>query len=550
MVFDIESNDWRDYVVGGIFDGSTFRSFRSLSGLCDALDRYRGYKIFAHFGGIFDFLFLLNHWGAKSVIEGEFVMRGSSIFSFERGSNKYYDSAGIFPYGLERVTKAFGVEYQKLEWDHSKKKRITPELLKYLEYDCRGLYECIEKFYAVPLFEGVNFKPTLASQSLEVLRKYIPVSIPSINNKEVEKFVRSGYAGGRTEVFRPFFQDQGRKLNYYDFVSLYPSVLREMEVPGSLRTISKNVTPHSFVDCTVTAPKDCHLPLLWKKDAEKFLFPTGTFRGVFPGPELIEAEELGYTIEKVHRSMEFHSLGKIFTRFIDDLFYLKNTATDPVQRENAKFLLNAGGGRIGIKREREKLTLDDGSTNLVPLGNDVYLGPYRLMKKPDFFRGFSNVAIPAMMTAHARLKWHRMARRIQPENLYYADTDSIITSEILPTGTGLGELKLEGSENQACFLLPKAYIFGKKAVLKGFPKEFAQSLNFQDFTQALEGELKIYAPPGESRMMRIKSAYGTEGGDILKVVRGSARRLVAEYDKRTIFKTGGEWFTRPVQVSG
>lgn len=544
-VFDIESNEWKEFVIGGIYDGETFRTFDSLKKLCEALDEFKNTKIFAHFGGIFDFLFLINQWGIDNLLESDLIMRGSSIFSFSRGTNVFYDSSGILPFSLDKACKAYQVEFQKLDIDHSIKKYANDKtLIKYLKHDCVGLYETIEKFYETPILKGVNFKPTLASQSLELLRKYIPHAITAINDKKIDDFIRQGYAGGRVEIFKPYYNNSDNPLYYYDFCSLYPSVMREMDVVGGATRISKRITEHSFTDCEVESPKDIYMPLLWQKTKSKFLFPRGKFRGVFTGLELIEAQKYGYKILRIHKSIEFQNYGKIFKPYIDDLFTLKDQAQNPALRMTAKLLLNAGYGRIGIKRDRETLCIDDGSSGLTP--TDIYVGEYRLAKKDNYFQGFSNPAIAAMVTAHARIKLYRAMVPIQ-DTVYYCDTDSIVTTTKLESSTKLGELKLEGTANQACFLLPKTYIFDNEVKMKGFPKEFAQSLNFQDFTLAMEGDLRMMKTTLKGKMARIKSTKNNEKS-VLKVLNDSTRQLKATYNKRILYKENNDWLTRPIDL--
>lgn len=544
IVFDIESNDWKDFLVGGIYDGRDFKTYQTLSDLVKGLSSYENKTVFAHFGGIFDFLFLLNQWGIEKLLDPstELVLRGSSIFSFKIGSLRFVDSSGLLPFSLEKASKSFGVEHQKLEIDHSKHKTLTPELITYLEHDCRALYECIEKFTASEILKGVNFKTTLASQSLEIMRKYIGRRIPSLNSQADDDFVRLSYAGGRTEIFRPL-HDSDQLLYYYDFNSIYPSVMRDMNVPGKVTREHTRINEMTVSMVDVEVPEDEYLPVLWTKLQKKFIFPIGRFRGVFCGPELIEAQKYGVKILKVHRSLEFQNLGPLFRDYVDDLYALKSQARDPVQKMIAKLLLNAGYGRLGIKRERESLCVDTGQTGVTPI--EVYLGDLRLAKKPTFFGGFSNSAIASFVTTHARIKLHRAMKPIQ-DRVFYCDTDSIFTTEFLPTSDRLGDLKLEDSGYQACFLLPKTYSF-KESKMKGFPKEFAQSKNFTDYVQALEGDLRGFKAMMPGSLARIKSATG--GDSILKVLPKNFKQLKHRYDKRHIFSENNAFNSAPIKLN-
>lgn len=537
--FDIETNNWKEFVVGGVYDGAIFKTFDTLRGLCEFIDSYENTTFFAHFGGIFDFLFLLNYYGLESIPPETLMMRGSSIFSFKIGTNTFVDSAGILPFSLDKATKSFGVEHLKLSIDHSKKKVINPELIKYLKNDCVGLYETIEKYFEHPMLDGINFKPTVASLSLEILRTYLHKEIPSINCEWVDDFVRQGYAGGRVEVLRPIHT--GSPIHYYDFNSLYPSCMAEMDVPLGLKRMSKEVTPMSFIKARVSVPKDEYFPLLWSKSLlkNKIIFPTGVFEGVFPGIELLEAEKYGVKILKVYKGIEFENGGKLFKNYVHDLYERRIKSNDEVEKVLCKLFLNAGYGRMAIKRDRESLIFDDGREGITPI--NVWIGKYRLAKSPTKFRGFSNAAIGALVTAHGRIKLHRAIHPIA-ESVYYCDTDGFFTTRELPYSMDLGALKLEKTATQYCAFTNKAYIFGEDKKLKGFPKEFVQAQTFRDYQNVLEGEMKMKAEiPG--KLYRVKS---TKDYNFLRVSEKTTRETRTRYDKRVLTKTNGIWTTVPI----
>ena len=164
-VFDIESNNWKDYVIGGIYDGDKFYHFDTIKGLCDHLLLYDNYTIFSHFGGIFDHLFILQYFGENNNLADDLMLRGSSIFSFSTITPKikFIDSSGMLPFSLDKATKSFDVPHKKQKIDHNIKKTITPELIEYLKYDCIGLHQTIEKMYSHSLLQNVNYRPIFAS---------------------------------------------------------------------------------------------------------------------------------------------------------------------------------------------------------------------------------------------------------------------------------------------------------------------------------------------------------------------------------------------------
>ena len=69
IVFDIESNNWKDFVLGGIYDGTEFKTYRTVESLRKGLESYENVTVFAHFGGIFDFLFMLEDYGINRTLD-------------------------------------------------------------------------------------------------------------------------------------------------------------------------------------------------------------------------------------------------------------------------------------------------------------------------------------------------------------------------------------------------------------------------------------------------------------------------------------------------
>jgi len=545
IVFDIESNNWKDFVIGGIYDGVNFHTASEARELLFKILEYGKVTVYSHFGGIFDHLFIFDALTSFGAVPNNIIMRGSSLFSFDIGYTSFVDSSGILPFSLEKAANAFQVEHRKLNIDHSKIKTVTPKLIKYLEHDCKALYQTIEKFRASPIFENTNPSSTLAGLALEVLRKTLTRPIPSLNDG-LDATIRQAYAGGRVEIFKPFYKNENKPIHYYDFNSLYPAVMQKMDTPGRLINHSRKLDPMGFSKIKVKVKPKTYLPILWKKHDLKFYFPTGEFEGIFPCIEIQEAINQGQIEKlKIEKTYIFENLGPQLSQYVTDLYTIRQNSPDPVNNTIAKLLLNSAYGRLAIKRDRETLVFDEGQENIKPI--DVYLpGKQRLAKIDQKYRGFSNCAIGALVTAHARLKLQKTMLPIQDE-VYYCDTDSIVTTAKLNTSQDLGELKLEDTQNQACFLLPKTYIFGNNVKLKGFPKEFAQSKNFQDFTEALEGDLKAFKSKIPVKLSKIKSAKNNNS--VLKLMNATTRQIRAKYDKRLIVKNDNNtWDTLPISA--
>jgi hypothetical protein len=167
-------------------------------------------------------------------------------------------------------------------------------------------------------------------------------------------------------------------------------------------------------------------------------------------------------------------------------------------------------------------------------------------------RSFSHVAIAAFVTALARVELHKWFRRCKWD-VFYCDTDSFFTRKRMPTGKGLGELKLEDTipaTEGAVFLLPKTYSYrnsqGKnKTVMKGFPKELVK-FQYEDFLTALQGDLmklRVATPP---KFAKFKTAL--RSGSLVCETKKSFKSIVSTYDKRLIYRHGADWRSKPLLV--
>jgi len=560
-VLDIEATKWINFLTIGVYDGDTFIHFEKLDLFIHYIihrsdhDSIPIRRYYAHFGGIYDFLFLLDAFLRHPDLSVSAITpRGSGILSFTvrtaRNRIVFYDSSALFPFSLKKLTHSFGVTHRKMEIDHSKVTRVTPQLLKYLKYDCIGLYESLKKFFKTPIIQDAGAAATLAGQALKVYRRrYLDRPIESLS-VSCDHFMRRAYAGGRTEIFKPLFEGKrSAHLHCYDVNSLYPFVMADYEFPGSCEEVTNeklDLSKMGFIEGEVLVPEGTYLPLLWTRENQtfkKFIFPTGRFKGVWSTLELKEAIELGAKLTDFKQAYYFTNIGPIFKKYVEDLYQMRLDSKDEVQSIIAKLLLNSLYGRFGINREREKLVIDQGQQGIIP-----YLqlkSGIRIAKKPIDLKIFSNVAIAAWVTALARIHMHRIMRKCE-KTLYYTDTDSLFTTEELPTGSGIGKLKLEYSTRQACFLLPKTYYTDHKIVMKGFDKKKITHFKFEDFQDSLEGEIRLQIKE-EDKPFRLKGAM--RRGKLLLIKKGADKRIKSLYDKRVLIKTQNGWDSRPIHLN-
>jgi hypothetical protein len=600
LICDIEAHNWTDFKVIGLYDGKNFTYYKDMEDFFKELVKDGEDKqVFAHFGGIYDFMFILKHAIEKTDLDlkiTSLIPRGSGILCFDithtqkvkKGDTevekkikiRFNDSSALLPFGLDKLTKSFNVKHKKQKFDFTKwDGSVDDVLIDYLKDDCRGLYEVIDKFYKWPLISKSGRATTMASQALRVFRTFMDDNISALTD-EVDGFTRKAYFGGRTEIFKPYFEDDTSFLKTYDVNSLYPSVMLSNEYPTQVedRLYTYNSKKMGVWHVEVYVP-DMYIPPLGsvvkvpsqyeyylkggqKKfkeyESDKFVFPVGTFTGYFTTAELEYARSLGVKIKKVYKGWTFKSGGAIFSDYINELYEMRLKAKsqgDGVTDIICKLLMNSLYGRFGMNPDKENLSFvyDNSSEIYMTLKGKNKDVP--VFKVPTRLNTFYNVAIPTYVTSYARIMMHKFYMKCG-EKIWYTDTDSLFTTKFFKDSDKLGELKLEYQSKRACFLLPKTYatekISGteeliKKIAMKGFDNKLAQNFSLDDFRHALEGEVGVLKMTNPSKMARFKTALRKK--DFLVMMEEQERQIKSFYDKRRVYKTNsGQYETEPLVI--
>ncbi|MES2354400.1 MAG: DNA polymerase [Pseudomonadota bacterium] len=620
-VCDIEATGWVNFLLIGLaykkYDendkciGKHYEEFQDISEFCSACfeDDQPNNIFFAHFGGKYDFSFLINELfddTEKYFIHG-MIPRGSgllcmSVSTFTREKEtkdgdqvlttthdghflvakrtiSFKDSSAMLPFGLKSLTEDFNVEHKKLDIDHTEVTKVTPELSKYAEWDHWGLYEVLEHYFRWPIIRQAGAKYTMASQALQVLRTFIKHPIPSLSG-DADSFIRQSYFGGRTEIFKPFYEQNSETsmLRSFDVNSLYPFVMRELEFPTRFRFETNQYMENrmGFYDVEVVVP-DMYIPplgLKYEGMQERLIFPTGKFRSVWSTLELNYAISIGCKITKVHRGMVFDSGGKIFEDYVNALYSIRQKAPKAsVDNVLCKLLMNSCYGRFALNLEREKLVFDHGQAGIIPHwdipskkddGRIIRLAT----EATSLDTSFANAAVAAWVTSGSRVHMHKLYNQA-PKDLYYTDTDSMkSTHKYAKNDDDLGQLKLEYMTKRAVFLLPKTYLedtnspifnmydskgrlrtdskTAKKQVMKGFDRK-TSDFTFEDFTIALEGDMKRLAATNPRKFATLRTAVSH--GTFLKLLEESPRQIRSRYTKRRVFKGGSQVYdTEPLHI--
>jgi hypothetical protein len=536
QVVDLEARNWIDFIVGGYFDGKNYFEFRDLTEFTDYINESKkSLNIYAHFGGGYDFLFILNNLLENKIEVTQIIPRGSMILSISiKGkykTHKLRDSCAILPFGLKKLTDNFDVETKKGEYDHSLNRGYNQELCDYLKDDCLGLYQVLQKYFNSPLIRKAGASATIASQAQKILRTYLKAEIHSLSH-EVNEFCRLACIGGRTEIFKPL----GKDLREYDANSLYPKAMRDNYYPvgkpiGTRKLKRKKL---GIYHVKVFAPDNLHIPIVAVKKDKKLLFPLGEFETHITSVELEYAEKFGYKFEVIE-GYYWNKKEKLFTEFITDLYRQRLEAgKGSVLEIICKLIMNSSSGKFNIKVDRENLVFDAefGETPFRTIKNK--LGNIEIFTKKVTLNTFVHSGISAFILAYARI---HMMDFIQPiaHNVYYTDTDSIFTDVDLDSSTELGALKLERKYDEACFLLPKTYIAQnneyKKVVMKGFDSRKVKVLSLNDFKMALNGE-SILQVKHDKKIAKFKTAL--QKNTLLLLKDEFTKQINSGYTKRTI----------------
>jgi hypothetical protein len=400
---------------------------------------------------------------------------------------------------------------KKSNWD------LKEETLNYLSNDLNCLMSVIDIFnkYILEKFDiQMTECLTLPRLSLNIFKKdYMGKSkIPLINKKNMYNFIRKGYYGGISEVYKPYI-DNGF---YYDVNSLYPFAAKN-PMPGTecyfiedFSGLGLNLDElFGFFYCKVKT-NEGYLGLLPIHKNGDLILPNGEFDGVWFSEELKYARDNGYDI-KVIKGYNFNKIYNVFDKFVDELYEIKSKSKGAV-KAMYKFLLNALIGRLALGLNKPKTEIvDKERLDLISSIHDAtydYLGKedkdrFLVIYDPeisrnkceendlDYFKVLNkykvnlentnkyndlSISTAAAVTAYARIYMNQIKILILSlgGKIYYMDTDSIVTNIQLPAdkvGNNLGKFKLEYEIMEGYFISSKLYCLKCIALKEGKRKK-------------------------------------------------------------------------------
>lgn len=497
--------------IWGVYDGKQFFYFRSTRDFVEWIQT-QNVIAYAHNGGKFDFMFLLQYLTATraQVINGRIV-------KMNIGKAQLRDSYSIVPEKLATFGKD-EIDYAKME--SNVREDHMPEIISYLKTDCVSLYNLVATYREV-----AGTRTTIASNALAFAKK-LGIQ-PGKSSWRYDNDMRRFFHGGRCQVFQPGIHKQ---LRVIDIHSAYPFAMMQDHPSG---TDHKHITPREFLRLPRSEKQICLLRLSCFSNGA---FPLRTKTGLdFPvdkgeycvtGWEYVAAMELDLL-----RDVEFHEIiwheGRVnFAPYVNHWYEKKrstNKKTDPINYTIAKILMNSLFGKMAqdisryydykivpagtfICDDYQKQPYSDDCANCgdrhdnhgwlvdveyenVEVFSRSALWKYE-QKYGEDWKGrllYNNVSTGASITGFTRAHLLRAMHGVGFQNVMYCDTDSIICKSSadlrrIKFSDALGDWADEGTAEYGGFGGKKLYALkmtdgSEKIASKGAKLTFAEIMS-------------------------------------------------------------------------
>ena len=366
-------------------------------------------------------------------------------------------------------------------------------------------------------------KLTAASQAFATFRyRALKHDIRIDAHSGALRLARGAYYGGATDALQ--LGHVTEILHTLDINQMYPYVMHKYLFPARLVGYRENVPLRllrrllgQFL-CVAEVELTTDDPRFPFRTKSRLVFPLGRFKTILSTPEL----QYALSEQKVHScsKIAFYEADPLFKEYVDLTHQMRLEAKkegDDLYDRLAKLLSNSfygKWGQTGVVWERVRRTTEIGLYNV-----DQVLPLYGARPAPRRVVGdaiqekirnpestYSHPAIASHITAYARMNLFDLIDLAGRENVWYHDTDSVVTNEIglsrlqeLIHPTKLGALKLEKTILDGVIYAPKDYRFDAQVKLKGIKRRAAKvDDNTYIQTQWLGSKHRLQnADPGE-----------------------------------------------------
>jgi hypothetical protein len=497
---DIETAGWSEFCLAAIYDGHRPKIFYSGDEMIDELRR-RGGVYWAHAGGVFDLLYVLERARARG-IACQVDRSQHRVTRIVMGRLTLRDSYSLWPVPLDEICGALGRPVPKLPWRCTcgkkcggfcrigeKAKQGDPDLEDYCKADAIALYDGLDLLHEFATASKIRLAGTLGQTAWKNAQDDLGVPPSPLSTEpggwNLWRHARKADKGGRLAVIRPRMKGPGA---LHDICNAYPGQLAKAHLPvGNVREIGerpaqnalRNMVPGMYT-LTVKVPEDTFLPPLPWSRGGALTFPTGTFGGTWTLPEIGAALDRNVEILKIHGGLIWEATAPIFAPLIERWYEIRRKVgrKTPLGQWIGR-LAKALTGKFAERPERERVTFHPEAikvctgTGHCSGGCSGRCGAY---KQLDLFghvwgipyQRLSDCAYPqwsAYLRAMTRVQWLSQAERMG-KGLCFGNTDSLWhdsrdTPE--PLGDGLGQWEFQHSVYDLEVRSPTIYAFRRTA---------------------------------------------------------------------------------------
>lgn len=449
--------------IWGLYTGSGMHFLDTVEEVVECI-KDQDVIVYAHNGGKFDFHLESPAVGGSSRLldhinlEEDMKIINGRLVSAKIGRAEIRDSWNLLPAPLKEFGSKLEIDYAKLEEDVRHKH--MPEIKRYLQQDCVGLWQSIEQFE-----HKYGRHLTQAGAAMAQWEKISELKAPRTDARFFDKF-QSYYYGGRVQCFEKGYIKG--PLGVWDIRSAYPRAMLDPHPynPAYVEfAYPRDVQGADMV--TLNCISNGALPF---RDARGVItFPRDAVRRKYKvsGWEVLAAQETQSLREmEIVHSIRFMAL-QDFSCYIHHFYNLRKAMREEGDEAGAffaKILMNSLYGKFGAN------PLNYGNFICVPWDDklepreDGYtfngkLGIHAVMRRDldPWQQHFINVATAASITGWVRAYlWRALDASDGP---VYCDTDCIIArgASGLTIGSDLGEWNHEGTASEAWIAGKKLY---------------------------------------------------------------------------------------------
>jgi hypothetical protein len=466
--------------IWGLFGGESgeeYHEFDTGAEVVAFLERLN-HVVYAHNGGKFDYHYLKEYVNTGSLQHPEPIsIIAGRLARFKIGECEFRDSMNILPVALATFKKD-EVDYAMFEKEERDKPANREKIRRYLQTDCRYLYELI----AVHRKEN-GIALTQAGASMRAWSKSSGIKPPRQSASDYQLY-RPFYYGGRVQCFASGVKRTQFKV--IDINSAYPFAMLSPHPYSTHGARQAHLPPDGELHrCLITlkcTARGC-FPFRMGEDPTRgdlyFPYDEKTIRRYHvTGYEFIAALKRdairNISIETVHYFEETVKFQEFILENWDRRARAKaegNKALDII----CKLLMNSLYGKFASDYAKYKDYMICALDDLIELVRDgweedsIWCEGKRLIAKaiPEEKHRFYNIATAASITGYVRaMLFEALCDVSEP---IYCDTDSIAAGDTgsCVMGDGLGAWKLEGEFDEYAIAGKKTYAFHKKGAGAG-----------------------------------------------------------------------------------